>query len=115
MTRVYVGELSFSATKYEVEKEFSHFGHLRDVWVARSPPGFAFVEFEDSRDAADAVRHLDGRRICGSRVRVEHARGPPRGGHRGGGSRRPSASERFVDFISLAVFASFLQHSILLL
>jgi RNA recognition motif-containing protein len=31
------------------------------VWVARNPPGFAFVEFEDPRDAEDAVRGLDGR------------------------------------------------------
>lgn len=28
--------------------------------IARKPPGFAFIEFDDSRDADDAVRKLDG-------------------------------------------------------
>lgn len=30
------------------------------VWVARKPPGYAFVEFDDRRDALDAIRALDG-------------------------------------------------------
>ena len=30
------------------------------VWVARRPPGYAFVEFADRRDAVDAIRGLDG-------------------------------------------------------
>lgn len=30
------------------------------VWVARRPPGYAFIEFDDRRDALDAIRALDG-------------------------------------------------------
>lgn len=30
------------------------------VWVARKPPGFAFIDFDDKRDADDAIRDLDG-------------------------------------------------------
>ena len=80
MTRVYVGNLEDGCSKRELEREMEHYGPLRDVWVARNPPGFAFVVFEDRRDAEDAVRHLNGRRLCGCRVRVEVARGPTRGG-----------------------------------
>lgn len=58
--KVYVGNLNSSASKYEIEAAFSKYGPLRNVWVARNPPGFAFVEFEDKRDAEDAVRGLDG-------------------------------------------------------
>ena len=32
--------------------------------------GFAFVLMDDPRDAEDAVRELDGKRICGRRVKV---------------------------------------------
>ena len=50
-----------------LQDAFSKYGPVRNVWVARRPPGFAFVEMEDPRDADDAVRGLDGTRICGSR------------------------------------------------
>ena len=30
------------------------------IWIARNPPGFAFIDYEDYRDAEDAVRKLDG-------------------------------------------------------
>lgn len=80
MTRVYIGNLEEGTSKRDLERELESYGPLRDVWVARNPPGFAFVVFEDKRDAEDAVRNLNGRRVCGCRVRVEIARGPTRGG-----------------------------------
>ena len=68
-------------------KVFSKYGKLCSVWVAQRPAGFAFIEYEDNEDAEgktnkitgrhvqniflDAVRALDGREICGQRVRVE--------------------------------------------
>ena len=94
-SKVYVGDISRDASEKELERAFGYYGPLRNVWVARNPAGFAFIEFEDPRDADDAVRGMDGTTICGSRVRVEHStgkvrpkpwlrasRGPPR-------SRRP--------------------------
>ncbi|XP_017676900.1 PREDICTED: LOW QUALITY PROTEIN: serine/arginine-rich splicing factor 3 [Lepidothrix coronata] len=65
--KVYVGNLGNNGNKTELERAFGYYGPLRSVWVARNPPGFAFVEFEDPRDAADAVRELDGRTLEGGR------------------------------------------------
>ncbi|KAJ8917213.1 hypothetical protein NQ315_012705 [Exocentrus adspersus] len=95
--KVYVGNLGSSASKHEIESAFSKYGPLRNVWVARNPPGFAFVEFEDPRDAEDAVRGLDGTRCCGTRVRVEMSNGRSRRG--GGGRRGPSRYSRSVSII----------------
>uniref|UniRef100_A0A8C2Y6Y0 RRM domain-containing protein n=1 Tax=Coturnix japonica TaxID=93934 RepID=A0A8C2Y6Y0_COTJA len=62
-TKVYVGNLGTGAGKGELERAFSYYGPLRTVWIARNPPGFAFVEFEDPRDAEDAVLGLDGKYV----------------------------------------------------
>lgn len=76
--KVYVGDLPRDANEKDLERAFQYYGSLRNVWVARNPPGFAFVEFEDERDAEDAVRGLDGTNIAGGRVRVEHSSGKVR-------------------------------------
>ena len=75
-------------SRFDIEDAFSKIGRVRDVWVARKvggggshvqddiivlcpqPPGFAFIEMEDRRDAEDAVKDLDGTRMCGNRVKV---------------------------------------------
>jgi len=69
--KVYVGNLGDYGDKSELDRAFSKYGPVRSVWVAQRPTGFAFIEMEDARDAEDAVRALDGREICGQRVRVE--------------------------------------------
>lgn len=86
--KVYVGDLGNNASKGELEDAFSYYGRLRSVWVARNPPGFAFIEFEDPRDAEDAVRGLDGRTVCGRRCRVELSTGRTRSRGYSGPSRR---------------------------
>lgn len=57
--KVYIGNLGNNANKNELEDAFSKYGPIRNIWIARNPPGFAFIEFEDPRDAEDAVRGLD--------------------------------------------------------
>ncbi|XP_038052368.1 serine/arginine-rich splicing factor 7-like isoform X2 [Patiria miniata] len=84
--KVYVGNLSDYGSVKELETAFGVFGPLKHVWVAKQPPGFAFVEFEDQRDASDSVRELNDTIICGRRVEVEMATGEKR--RRSGGDRR---------------------------
>lgn len=48
---------------------------------------YGFVEFDDPRDADDAVYDLNGKELCGERVIVEHTKGPRRDGGYGGRSK----------------------------
>lgn len=50
-----------AVTKQDLEDTFSYYGRIRTLWVARNPPGFAFIEFNDPRDAEDAVKDTEGR------------------------------------------------------
>uniref|UniRef100_J3MBY7 Uncharacterized protein n=1 Tax=Oryza brachyantha TaxID=4533 RepID=J3MBY7_ORYBR len=85
MARVYVGNLDPRVTARELEDEFRVFGVLRSVWVARKPPGFAFIDFDDRRDAQDSIRDLDGKN--GWRVELSRNASSGRGGRdRYGGS-----------------------------
>ncbi|XP_064392307.1 serine/arginine-rich splicing factor 3-like isoform X2 [Halichondria panicea] len=93
-TRVYVGDLGSGGSKPELEKEFERYGPLKSVWVARNPPGFAFIEFEDPRDAEDAVKDMDGRRVCGVTIKCELAKGTSSAQFRPGGSGRGFKEER---------------------
>ncbi|XP_024032483.1 serine/arginine-rich splicing factor SR30-like, partial [Morus notabilis] len=46
-----------------------------DLKVPPRPPGYAFVEFEDPRDAEDAINGRDGYNFDGCCLRVELAHG----------------------------------------
>jgi splicing factor, arginine/serine-rich 7 len=39
MTTVYIGNLDFDATPYDLHDEFDRYGQIRDIWIARHPPG----------------------------------------------------------------------------
>ena len=94
MSRVYVGNLDPRVTERDLEDEFRVYGVFRNVWVARRPPGYAFIDFNDKRDAEDAIRGLDGKN--GWRVEISH-NNKNGGGGRGGGRSRDRGSDRGSD------------------
>lgn len=85
-SRVFVGGLSYKVRESDVEWFFRKSGRVKDIAMKS---GFAFVEFDDHRDADDAIHELNGKELLGERVSVERARGTPHGSDRWllGGSR----------------------------
>ncbi|XP_026497320.1 serine-arginine protein 55 isoform X3 [Vanessa tameamea] len=78
-SRVYVGGLPFGVRERDLEKFFKGFGRIKDILIKN---GYGFVEFEDYRDADDAVYELNGKELLGERVVVEPARGIDRSADR---------------------------------
>ncbi|KAL5539483.1 hypothetical protein UlMin_044681 [Ulmus minor] len=74
---IYVGNLPGDIRMREIEDLFMKYGPIVDIdlKVPPRPPGYAFVEFEDPRDADDAIYGRDGYNFDGYRLRVELAHG----------------------------------------
>ena len=70
MAKVFIGNLPDRAKGEDVEDFFYKFGRIREINLKS---GFGFVEFEDRRDAEDAVYERDGARLVGEKVTVELA------------------------------------------
>jgi RNA recognition motif-containing protein len=83
---LFVGRLPSDVRQRELEDLFDKYGKILRCDIKSS---YAFVEFEDSRDAEDAVKEMDGYRLSGRPIVVEWAKGKRRGGERasGGGDR----------------------------
>ncbi|KAL9255585.1 Serine/arginine-rich splicing factor RSZ21-like protein [Drosera capensis] len=91
MSRVYVGNLDPHVSERDLEDEFKRYGPIRSLWVARRPPGYAFIDFEDTRDAKDAIAALNGKN--GWRVELSHNSRGGGGAGRGGGGRGRGGSD----------------------
>jgi RNA recognition motif-containing protein len=74
---IYVGNLPEDIREREIEDLFYKYGPIVDIdlKVPPRPPVYAFVEFEDPRDADDAIYGRDGYDFDGQRLRVELAHG----------------------------------------
>ncbi len=89
MKKIYVGNLSFSATEADLRELFSTVGTVHSVAVITDRDtgrsrGFGFIEMDDS-DAEKAIADLDGRELGDRALRVNEAQDRQR--RPGGGGR----------------------------
>ncbi|KAM3172443.1 hypothetical protein ACTXT7_014513 [Hymenolepis weldensis] len=99
MISLKVDNLAYRTTVDDLRKIFSRYGDVGDVYIPRNPysmdsRGFAFVRYYNERDAEDAIRGMDGRKIDGREIRVQRAMyGRPNTSRRSG-RRSPSPKRR---------------------
>jgi len=89
-TRLYVGNLPFSADEDQIRELFAQGGRaVTEVKLVTErdtgrPRGFGFVEMANSEDADNAIRDLNGRDFGGRTLTVNEARERSSGGGGGG-------------------------------
>jgi RNA recognition motif-containing protein len=91
MTKIYVGNLPFTADEAAVRQLFEQHGKVESVALINDrdtgrPRGFGFVEMPSS-DAARAIQSLNGQNMGGRPLRVNEAQERTGGGGGGGGNR----------------------------
>ena len=89
MTKIYVGNLPFSATEQDIRELFAQHGNVESVALPNDretgrPRGFGFVEMSQA-DAARAIQAVNGQNLGGRPLRVNEAQDKPRTGGGGGG------------------------------
>ena len=92
-TKMYVGNLPFSATTDDVSVLFSEFGSVTDVHLPMDrdsgrPRGFAFVTMDTPAAMNAAITALNGHEYGGRKLAINEARPKeerPSGGYGGGG------------------------------
>lgn len=92
MTKLYVGNLPFTATEDGVRTLFAAHGTVEKVSLitdrdSGQPRGFGFVEMSNS-DASRAMQALNGKDFDGRALKVNEAQDKGGGGGNRGGPRR---------------------------
>lgn len=90
--KIFVGNLSRSATPEALRQEFEKFGQVVSVDIVKDKfsgesKGFGFVEMPSKTEAEAAISGLSGREVDGKSLNVNEAR-PRNDDRRGGGNDR---------------------------
>ncbi len=77
--RLYVGNLSFSASEEDLKKLFSEAGEVQSVKIVTDvysgrPRGFGFVEMASPEDAEKAITQLNGKTFMDRTLTVNEAK-----------------------------------------
>jgi RNA recognition motif-containing protein len=92
VTKLFVGNLPFSATEESVRELFEPHGTIESLALINDretgrPRGFGFIEMS-SGDAAKAMQALDGKDFGGRALKVNEAQARERSSGGGGGGQR---------------------------
>jgi cold-inducible RNA-binding protein len=92
LTKLYVGNLPFTATEDAVRALFAKHGTVEKVSLITDrdtgrPRGFGFVEMSNA-DASRAMQALNGTDLDGRSLKINEAQDKQRSGGGGGGPRR---------------------------
>lgn len=74
-TKLYVGNISYSATSDELKELFSKYGEVKSVNLMEGR-GYGFVEMSSTEEAAKAQEGLNGLDFKGRTLKVDEARQP---------------------------------------
>ncbi|XP_021417030.1 serine/arginine-rich splicing factor 10-like [Oncorhynchus nerka] len=77
---LFIRNISDESRPEELRREFGRYGPIVDVYIpldfsTRRPRGFAYIQFEDVRDAEDALHNLDHKWVCGRQIEIQFAQG----------------------------------------
>ncbi|XP_030645074.1 serine and arginine rich splicing factor 10b isoform X2 [Chanos chanos] len=79
-TSLFIRNISDESRPEDLRREFGRYGPIVDVYIpvdfySRRPRGFAYIMFEDVRDAEDALHNLDRKWVCGRQIEIQFAQG----------------------------------------
>ncbi|XP_068425330.1 serine/arginine-rich splicing factor 10 isoform X3 [Clinocottus analis] len=79
-TSLFVRNIADDSRPEDIRREFGRYGPIVDVYIpldfyTRRARGFAYIQFEDVRDAEDALHNLDHKWVCGRQIEIQFAQG----------------------------------------
>ncbi|XP_041963052.1 serine/arginine-rich splicing factor 10 isoform X1 [Alosa sapidissima] len=79
-TSLFIRNISDESRPEDLRREFGRYGPIVDVYIpvdfhTRRARGFAYIQFEDVRDAEDALHNLDRKWVCGRQIEIQFAQG----------------------------------------